>query len=353
MNRIPLPLHPRGPQGGALDPFPTGWYGLCFSSELQTGAVLHGRYVGQELVIFRTHAGRAVAMDAYCPHMGAHLGHGGTVQGETLRCPFHGFCFDARGECVSTPYGKRLPRASACVLPVVERNGCVLAWHDRAGRAPLWEIPELDPGGYGRLVTKIYPRLRSHPQETSENSVDLGHLGVVHGYEDVAMLGALETDGPHLFARYTMRRKNPFVPWLEPVKADFDVHVHGLGYSFVQVVVPAHGLWTRHFVLSTPLDGEHIALRIAVQVKLPEPARISRALGLVPGVLARELVGELTLRAYAHDVSQDFAIWENKRYVQPPALAEGDGPVGRYRSWCRQFYPSDGSHCATADEPPT
>jgi Rieske 2Fe-2S protein len=76
-----------------LDPFPTGWYAL-FSSELAAGALLHGRYFGEELVVFRTEAGRAVAMDAYCPHMGAHLGHGGEVRGETLRCPFHGFCFD-------------------------------------------------------------------------------------------------------------------------------------------------------------------------------------------------------------------------------------------------------------------
>ncbi len=38
------------------------------------------------------------------------------------------------------------------------------------------------------------------------------------------------------------------------------------------------------------------------------------------------------------DISQDFVIWQHKRYVQLPILAEGDGPVGKYRQWAKQFY---------------
>lgn len=48
-------------------------------------------------------------MDAYCPHLGAHLGIGGTVEGETLRCPFHAFRFDTGGVCVATGYGTKPP----------------------------------------------------------------------------------------------------------------------------------------------------------------------------------------------------------------------------------------------------
>ncbi len=38
------------------------------------------------------------------------------------------------------------------------------------------------------------------------------------------------------------------------------------------------------------------------------------------------------------DISQDFVIWQHKRYVPPSMLAEGDGPVGKYRQWAEQFY---------------
>jgi hypothetical protein len=272
--------------------------------------------------------------------MGAHMGYGGVVKGETLRCPFHGFCFNPTGACVSTPYGKRLPHARARVRPVIERNGVVLTWHDPARREPLWDIPELPSDDYGRLYTRLFRSLRTHPQETTENGVDIGHFAIVHGYEGVTMDSPLELNGPHLSARYTFRRKDPFLPWLTPAEVHFEVSVHGLGYSFVQVEIPARGISSRHFVLATPVDAEHIALRIALCLRVPKPAQVSSALAILPGPLARALLGELMLRSYAHDLTQDFHVWENKMYVQRPALAEGDGPVGRYRTWCRQFYPT-------------
>ncbi|MCA9624726.1 MAG: Rieske (2Fe-2S) protein [Myxococcales bacterium] len=322
-----------------LPPFPTGWYVLCFSAELPKGTVRRGTYFGRELVLFRGQGGRAAVVDAHCPHMGAHMGHGGTVVGDTLRCPFHGFCFDADGTCVSTPYPSgRPPRARAEAWPVVERNGAVLTWFDEAGRPPQWEIPVVDFEGHGPLQRHIWPRLLSHPQETTENSVDFGHLGVVHGYQDVTIESPLETDGPHLTATYGMSRKNPFLPFLPPIRATFEIHVHGLGYSYVKVRVPAQGMESHHFVFPTPTDGNAIELRAALAVKVPDPAQVSPALALLPRAAAIRVIGELALRAYTHDIEQDFAIWENKRYLQPASLAEGDGPVGPYRKWCRQFY---------------
>ena len=38
-------------------------------------------------------------------------------------------------------------------------------------------------------------------------------------------------------------------------------------------------------------------------------------------------------------LGERIVIWTHKRYVHPPALSKGDGPVGLYRRWARQFYP--------------
>jgi nitrite reductase/ring-hydroxylating ferredoxin subunit len=321
-----------------LPPFPVGWFAIAFSEELGPGQVQRGGWLGQELVLFRTRAGRAVVMDAHCPHMGAHMGHGGVVIGEGLRCPFHGFCFSADGACVSTPYGGKLPKIRAGIWPVVERNGHIFIWYAPDGRPPAWEIPVLDADGYGRLHRVTWRKLASHPQETTENSVDIGHLSVVHGYERVESLAPLHTEGPYLSARYAMSRRNPFVPGLGSVRTEFDVHVHGLGYSFVHAHVREQAIHTRHFVCATPLGGEHIELRISTALRLDDPRRLLGPLALVPRWVLTRMVGALVLRAFRHDVAQDFEIWSNKRYVQPPSLAEGDGPVGPYRAWCRQFY---------------
>ena len=77
---------------------------LCEEADsLPPGGVLSLRYFGRELVLFRTESGEPRVLDAFCPHLGAHLGHGGKVQGESIRCPFHGWCFDGRGACTAIP----------------------------------------------------------------------------------------------------------------------------------------------------------------------------------------------------------------------------------------------------------
>lgn len=51
-----------------LHPFPTGWYALGFSTELAPGEVKTVRYLGQDIVLFRTEGGEAVATRPYGPH---------------------------------------------------------------------------------------------------------------------------------------------------------------------------------------------------------------------------------------------------------------------------------------------
>jgi len=320
-----------------LPPFPDGWYTLLLSRELPPGAVRALTFMGQDIVVFRTQSGDVCAADAYCPHLGAHLGYGGRVIDECIRCPFHGFRFDARGECTFIPYGtKPPPLAKLRTLPVREHHGFVIAHYDGEGRGPAWEVPPLDESGWGELIVKEW-RLRGHPQETTENSVDIGHFTEIHGYSGVEVLKEAVTEGPYLTARYAMVRPAPFIR--RPIRSEFDVHVYGLGYSRVEVEVEQYGLRARLFVMPTPVDGEQIVLRVALSLHPDvDPARVSPALAVVPRPLARALVARFIFSGFTHDVQQDFDIWKHKRYVQPPILAAGDGPVGRYRQWAKQFY---------------
>lgn len=68
------------------------------------------------------------------------------------------------------------------------------------------------------------------------------------------------------------------------------------------------------------------------------PGKINPMLRVIPKRVINKFLPKLSFRAFANDVSQDFKIWENKVYVSQPALAKGDGPIGRYRQWAKQFY---------------
>ena len=56
---------------------PNGWYAVAWSKDLGVGDVQRIRYFDNEMVLFRTRSGKARVLDAYCPHLGAHLAEGG------------------------------------------------------------------------------------------------------------------------------------------------------------------------------------------------------------------------------------------------------------------------------------
>lgn len=324
---------PRG-----LPPFPNGWYAIAWSSALRAGGVLTSMVCGREVVAFRSSKGIGV-LDAHCPHLGAHLGMGGTVVGDAIRCPFHGFCFEADGACVATGYGSEVPaglRGNAWLAR--ETDGAIFVWHHTGGMPPDWELPAFHGDGYGRLAHRSY-RLRDHPQETTENSVDLGHFAVVHGYRDVELTSKVATDGPRLSIAYRARR--PLRPLGRAGPSfetgfTYDIDIHGLGYSKVDVAIPRLGLDARLLVLATPRDGESIDLRLGLRLR--DPVRRSGVLRMLPAPLVREAATRFILGGFAGDATQDFPIWENKAYVSPTRLAKGDGPIGAYRKWAGQFY---------------
>ena len=323
-----------------LPPFPNGWYTVAFADELPVGGLLARRLAGEELVLFRTRSGVPVALDGYCPHLGAHLAYGGTVEGETIRCPFHGFCFDKQGICVATGYGTNPPpTAVARSWPLRERNGLLMIYYHAEGAAPEWEVPSLDLTGWGRPLRRTFA-LQTHPQETTENGVDLGHLSWVHGYSGVEVLQPYATEGSKLSVRYAMHRSAGALGKRGgQLRAEFTITVWGLGYSLVEVEVPQYGLRTRHLVLATPVDEGQLAMRVAVYSDaVARPASINPALVALPAPLTRALVHRLAFNGFVHDLKQDFPMWEHKRYIQPPLLAKGDGPIGKVRTWTRHFY---------------
>jgi nitrite reductase/ring-hydroxylating ferredoxin subunit len=305
---------------------PSGWYVVAASAELAPGQIVGRQYFGRELVLYRTESGRLVVTDAYCPHMGAHL-EAGKVEGETLRCPFHGFQYDVEGSCVATPYGKGLPRrAQLRTWLVREQSGLVLAWYDADDKLPEWGVPELPLEGWSALRYRAYD-VDSHPQETTENSIDFGHFTSVHNFSSAEMTREVTTQGPLLRSGYAITATLGAIGLPRTkVKVDFDVEVWGLGYSLVNLSIAAFDVRGRIFVLPVPVDEEHIQLRLGCMT-----SHRFRGVGLV--------LREIIARAFWAEVEEDIPVWTRKKYVHPPALAPGDGPVALYRHWARQFYP--------------
>ena len=98
------------------------------------------RLLGEDFVIFRDGSGRYGLMDRDCPHRGADLAFGRLEDGG-LRCAFHGWLFDATGQCLETPAEPEnstfCQRIRQRAFPVTERNGILWAYLG-GGEAPAF-----------------------------------------------------------------------------------------------------------------------------------------------------------------------------------------------------------------------
>lgn len=97
------------------------------------------RVLGQDLILFRDAQGRWGLLDRDCPHRNADLAFA-RHEGDGVRCPFHGWKFDATGRCLETPaepLGSTLcDRVRQRSYPVMERGGVLFAWLGEEGRLP-------------------------------------------------------------------------------------------------------------------------------------------------------------------------------------------------------------------------
>ncbi|PZT75921.1 (2Fe-2S)-binding protein [Streptomyces sp. AC1-42W] len=314
-------------------PYPSGWFCLARSRELSPGKVVTRRFMDEDVVLYRTRDGRAHAVRPYCPHLGAHLGAGGTVEGRNLVCPFHGFAFGPDGTCVGTPDGPP-PRARLSHHTISERNGFLFVWYAPGGAAPTWEIPGIARPGIAPTAAWS-TEVRTYPQEIIENTLDFQHLPVLH-HVSVRQLDPPTPQGPLLRMRLRLGPTRPAV-LAHRVRADHTFLLAGLGYLCVELPVPSLGLTSYLWAMHTPTGPRRTRMLVATACA-DLHGRAADAASLPRRGLHRAFAHAM-LRTAVGKVHQDLTIWNTKRYEPYPRLAPNDRAIGLFRHWTRQFYP--------------
>lgn len=305
-----------------LPRYPTGWFQVAWSKDLRTGDVKPLKYFGQDLVLFRTQAGDVKVLDAFCPHMGAHLGAGGVVEGNDIKCPFHAWKFDGDGKCTDIPYAKRIPpKATIECWPVREINGLIMVWHDIEKRPPSFEIPFVPEFSSEDWTTPFCKEwtFRTHNQEMAENVVDTAHFRYLHGTVNFPH-ASVEFDGPRIVMNATTVMTTPS----GEVEGKVEARPHGLGFSTNRFTGLVETLLIGAVV---PIDEELVHVRFTFIVKKFGGADIMKGVG-------KAFVAEIT-----HQLEQDRPVWENKKYIEKAMFCDGDGPLPQFRKWASQFYP--------------
>lgn len=317
--------------------FPRGWFMIGAAAEMGAApTTIH--YFGKDMVFYRGASGTPHLVHAYCPHMGAHLGHNSTsyivrdqeqVQGESIRCPFHGWRFGADGQCDDIPYSPKFIPKSACLktYPVIERAGIIWMWHDEEGGKPDHDLPafaqwDLESEGWVRWVIDDFGTLPIHPVEIVDNMADYGHMGPIHGSIDCQYFDNI-FDDHKVIQRFDAGHRTLTDDASPVLSLDTWYEGPAILQAQMQGAFPSLMLLTH-----TPISDGTTRLWHALMVKLPNgnPSEEQLAMARAYQTASREAL------------AQDVEIWANKEPCFNPMQIPADGPYGKVRIWYRQFY---------------
>ena len=160
------------------------WYVAAWDSEV--GAVPFVRTIcGEPVMLYRTAAGSVAALEDRCCHRNLPLSMG-KVEGDCIRCGYHGLKYDASGACIEIPGQKAIPPgARVKSFPLVERWKMLWIWMGDPARVDPGLLPHWDGLDDPRLVRangndEKPLHMRCNWQLNNDNLLDLSHVFFVH-----------------------------------------------------------------------------------------------------------------------------------------------------------------------------
>ena len=160
------------------------WQPIGAAGEMEQRWTQRVRLLGEDLVLFKNRQGALGLIAEQCPHRRASFFHGiPTDQG--IRCPYHGWEFDAKGHCLHQPFEANNPtfrdRCSTEAYPVQELGGVLFVY---LGPLPAPLLPRFD-GFVAEGAIRIMGRalLPVNWLQIMENSLDPVHTEWLHGHQ--------------------------------------------------------------------------------------------------------------------------------------------------------------------------
>lgn len=309
--------------------YPQGWYKVADSNELTPGKIQSLQFCGKDIVIFRTRDNKVSVTDAYCPHLGAHLGKG-TIKNNCIECPFHGWQF-CDGQCSSIPYSKSVPKYQLKMWTSQELNKGIYVWYPQEDH-PKFELKALPPDQIKYYHGKTEHFVSCRLQDIPENGSDIHHFNILHkefvhswirpithAYEGQWNISPEEKYIAHL------QVKN----WLEwcgvkIVPTTSIVNISQIGPGIV------------HLDYHLPAINRNILIIQTVTPLGPNCNKFHHMAYSNSYLL--HFLSKLILKATADQVNRDVMIWNQKKFMSQPRLIREDKSIREYRRWFSQFY---------------
>jgi 3-ketosteroid 9alpha-monooxygenase subunit A len=298
--------------------------------------------MNRDMVLWKTQSGVISLQDAYCPHMGAHLGYG-NVRGELLECIFHKRTFDVDGNCRGT--GK-----NNSGYPIFIQHNMVFAWFGYA--EPVWEMPDFMTGFIGEQTSKwkIFKlkklNYNFHPKDLLDNTVDAIHFKTFHNkcisHKPIEIL---ESSPYHfiskiIFLGYPKLKDKHF-------ELELVTECYGPSTLVVNSIVKSYDIryYFKFIFLCTPISNENTNYTIALAVNTLPKRKLSLGKRIMEYIF-NHYAFHMQIKEFKVESKQ---VWENKTYLTDPDLSQHENALQQYSTWYKQFYVKDKTFVSTIE----
>ena len=305
------------------------WMALDNSANLAPGRAKPIRIMSEDYTLYRGASGKAQVIAQRCPHRGAMM-HLGWVEGDSIRCAYHGWKFECSGRCIEQPAEEPgfARKVSIRTYPTREYLGLVFGYFGPGEPPPFPHFPHRMTEGLIQVWNA--EEVPCNYLQSFENSMDEVHVAFTHQpggshaklAADLPIISADETDWGIL--RFGTRKAG---------KVRQTLHYTP---NITRVIVPplagmdGVGGWTEIYFSFTPVDDENHLWLITSHVEVTganadayrvKRAEYDRKVAMAPPVM--EVVRDIwsgKLR-YADVTHPDLAI------VQDIAVQAGQGRI--------------------------
>jgi 5,5'-dehydrodivanillate O-demethylase oxygenase subunit len=269
---------PGTPAGRYLRRF---WQPVYHSVDLRPGRAAPLRIMGEDFTLYRGESGSVYLVEPRCPHRGTRLSSG-RIEGDDLRCFYHGWKFASSGQCLEQPADESFfaKNISIRTWPTREYLGLVFAY--LGGGAPP-EFPLYPTFERFRGLVEIDSYLREcNYFQNVENALDMSHVGFVHGdnrasFSGIGLGRALQAQESEWGVSYTFDRPDgrqrvqqfgmPNIFYMTALPTESDIEWQESLFWWVPVDDERHMQFSLHRV---PMEGE-----VARRFKERRPAQRS------------------------------------------------------------------------------
>ena len=229
------------------------WQPIALSRNYTPGKARRVKILGTHYTLYRGADGAMRLVQDRCPHRGTSLAYG-WVEGDSIRCRYHGWKFDGRGEGEDFPAETATYASKVCLqtYPTREYLGLVFGFFGEGEPPKMWQFPELEDESRGELLAQEVALPYNYFQRV-ENDHDEVHTHFTHkfmpafGLNDIPRMSARETE-------YGMKSVATY-----PEGQVYEAHCFMPNILFRQVPIPQDpSKMSIHLAWRVPVDDENM-----------------------------------------------------------------------------------------------